>query len=108
MCGDLHEVVRSEEVDAALKAVPSSANPALLAFRHELNHVKVADVRPDRIKETKGEKHDAKELDAGRIQDSQVQDEADDAHIGNWQLPAIDVAKARHPEQSQAPSKPEE
>ena len=108
VCRDLHEVVRSEEVDAALKAVPSSADPALLALWHELNHIEVANVRPDRIEETKGEQHDAKELNAGRIQDSQVQDEADNAHVGDWQLPAVDVAKAWHPEQGQAPSKPEE
>lgn len=107
MCAHIHEVVCCKQVDATFETVPEGADEVFVFTGHELHHEQEVDVSADRVKESPEEDNSRQEVDIGGEHDAQVEAQAEAVVVGNEPLAAINVAKARHPEQGRAPAKEE-
>ena len=107
MSAHIHEVVCCKQVDATFETVPEGADEVFVFAGHELHHEQEVDVGADRVKEAPEEDDGRQEVDIGGEHDAQVEAQAEAVVVGDEPFAAINVAKARHPEQGRAPAKEE-
>lgn len=107
MSAHIHEVVCCKQVDASFETVPESADEVFVFTGHELHHEQEVDVCADRVKEAPKEDYSRQEVDIRGEHDAQVEAQAEAIVVSYEPFAAINVAKARHPEQGRAPAEEE-
>ena len=107
MSAYVHEVICREQVDRSFETVPESADEVFVFAGHELHHEQEVDVGADRVKEAPEEDDGRQEVDIGGEHDAQVEAQAEAVVVRDEPFAAINVAKARHPEQGRAPAEEE-
>ena len=107
MSAHIHKVVCCKQVYASFETVPEGADEVFVFTGHELHHEQEVDVCADRVEEAPEEDNSRQEVDIRGEHDAQVEAQAEAVVVGNEPFAAINVAKARHPEQGRAPAEEE-